>query len=147
LPNLNHALEEKALADQFATTGKPWPYEGLDETAMNLVRELGMAAAKARGGVAYERLNERGRSREWEVSERLAESVCLRAERGPILYMAQINSSLAEVDIQGFRKDTDLSIEFSRLGRNFSLVDPDYRVVYLLTVTKISWTSAVLMLC
>jgi len=128
LPNLNHALEEEVLAHHFATTGKPWPYEGLDETAIKLVRELGMAAAKARGGIAYERRNERGRLREWEVSERVAEYVILRAERGPILYMAQIDTLLAQHDIQGFKKDTDLSIEFSRLGRNFYLVNPDRRV-------------------
>src|SRR5262249_14437102 len=132
LPNLKHALEEKVLAHHFATTGKPWPYEGLDETAMRLVRELGMAAAKARGGKAYERLNERGRLREWEVCERVAEYVVLRAERGPILYGAQIDPLLAEVDIQDLNKDTDLAIEFHRLGRNFGSVYPHFRVEYFI---------------
>ena len=130
LPNLNHALEEEVLADHFATTGKPWPYEGLDETAIKLVRELGMAAAKARGGIAYEHRNERGRLGEWEVSERVAEYVTLRAERGPILYSAQIDTLLAEHDIQDFKKGTDISVEFSRLGRNFYLVNPDHRIEY-----------------
>jgi hypothetical protein len=130
LPNLNHALEENVLTHHFATTGKPWPYEGLDEPAMRVVRELGMAAVKARGGKAYERLIERRRLGEWELSERVAEYVVFRAERGPILYKAQINPLLAEVEIQGLKKDTDLAIEFSRLGRNFGLVNPDFRVEY-----------------
>jgi hypothetical protein len=130
LPHLNHALEEEVLTDHFATTGKPWPYEGLDQRAMNLVRELGTAAAKARGGIAYERRNERRRLGKWEVSKDVAERVYLAGERGPILYMAQIDPLSTEVDIQGFREDTDLSIEFTRLGRNFYLVDPDRRVEY-----------------
>ena len=49
LPNLNDALEEEALAHEIARTGKPWLYVGLDQTAMNLVREVRMAAAKAAG--------------------------------------------------------------------------------------------------
>jgi hypothetical protein len=89
-----------------------------------------MATAKARGGIAYERRNERGPLREWEVSEDVAGQVCLRAERGPILYMAQTDTLLAEHDIQGFKKGTDLSTEFSRLGRNSYLVNPDHRVEY-----------------
>jgi hypothetical protein len=44
------------------------------------------------------------------------------------LYGAQID--VLQEDIQGFNKDTDLSIEYHRLGRNFRLVDPDRRVEY-----------------
>jgi hypothetical protein len=54
---------------------------------MNLVRDLGMAAAKARGGIAYERLEKRSRLGEWELSEDAAERVAFSVERSPIFYM------------------------------------------------------------
>lgn len=128
LPNLNHALEEEALAHEIARTGKPWLYVGLDQTAMNLVREVGMAAAKARGGIAYEHLIDR-KVGKWKKSEDVAKRVYLRGERGPILYRALIDPLSVEVEIEAFKKDADLSIAFSRLGRNFY---PDRRVEYLI---------------
>jgi len=53
----------------------------------------------------------------------------------------------AEDDIQGFKKGTDPSIEFSPLGRTFISSIQTTGLSILLTDTTFLWMSAVLMLC
>jgi hypothetical protein len=61
------------IPHSISSTGKPWPYQGLNQDGMRFIRELGIAAAKAREGRPYESLN----IQDWrEIPVPMEEYIC-----------------------------------------------------------------------